>query len=108
MLIYNRFRFTKERNESSLSPSQCNCTFAVAIAKIYELEFQKHPAYSLDLPSTDFHLFSNLIKLLGGKNFARKSEVINAVNGYFAELEESFYKNGIMAIGKLLGKSISS
>jgi hypothetical protein len=39
-----------------------------------------------------------LKKWLGGKRFANNEEVQSAVDGYFAELDYSHYKQGIEAI----------
>jgi histone-lysine N-methyltransferase SETMAR len=49
-----------------------------------------HAPYSPDLAPSDYFLFPNLKKWLGGKRFA--------VDGYFAELDYSHYKQGIEAI----------
>lgn len=72
-------------------------TSIVAMAKINDLKFElmPHPPYSPDLAPSDYFLFPNLKKWLGGKRFADNEEVISAVNGYFEELDESVYKEGI-------------
>jgi hypothetical protein len=46
--------------------------------------------YSPDLAPSDFFLFPNLKKWLGGRRFTSNEEVIAETNGYFAELEESY------------------
>jgi [histone H3]-lysine36 N-dimethyltransferase SETMAR len=70
---------------------------AIAMAKIHELGFElvPHSAYSPDLAPSDYHLFPNLKKWLGGKRFSTNSEVIAAVNGYFEDLDTSTYNAGI-------------
>ena len=75
-------------------------TSVIAMAKINELKFEllPHAPYSPDLAPSDYHLFPNLKKWLGGKKFANNEEVESAVNGYFEELEVSHYKQGIEAI----------
>jgi hypothetical protein len=54
-----------------------------------------HALYSPDLAPSDFFLFPNLKKWLGGRRFTSNEEVIAETNGYFAELEESYYYEGI-------------
>ena len=68
------------------------------MAKINDLKFElmPHPPYSPDLAPSDYFLFPNLKKWLGGKRFADNEEVISAVNGYFEELDETVYKEGIL------------
>ena len=63
------------------------------MAKIHELGFEliPHPPYSPDLIQCDFFLFPNLNPWLGGKRFSSNEEVIGAVNGYFADLEKSYF-----------------
>lgn len=58
-------------------------------------ELLPHPPYSPDLAPSDYHLFPNLKKHLGGSKFSTKDEVIVAVNDYFADLPESFFFEGI-------------
>lgn len=53
--------------------------------------------YSLDLAPSNYYLFPNLKKRLGGKKFGGKEEVKFA-NEYFEALDESDYKNGIIAL----------
>jgi histone-lysine N-methyltransferase SETMAR len=70
------------------------------MAKINELQFEllPHAPYSPDLAPSDYFLFPNLKKWLGGKRFANNEEVQSAVDGYFEELDYSHYKQGIEAI----------
>ncbi|KOC61938.1 Histone-lysine N-methyltransferase SETMAR [Habropoda laboriosa] len=67
------------------------------MAKINELKFELllHAPYSPDLAPSDYFLFPNLKKWLGGKRFANNEEVESAVDGYFEELDDSYYKQGI-------------
>jgi [histone H3]-lysine36 N-dimethyltransferase SETMAR len=69
----------------------------VAVAKLHELGFQlvPHPPYSPDLAPSDFFLFPNLKNWLGGSKFKSDEEVIAGVNAYFADLETSFFSEGI-------------
>jgi histone-lysine N-methyltransferase SETMAR len=70
------------------------------MAKINELQFEllPHTPYSPDLAPSDYFLFPNLKKWLGCKRFAINEEVQSAVDGYFAELDYSHYKQGIEGI----------
>jgi len=78
------------------------------MAKINELKFElfPQPPYSPDLAPSDYHLFPNLKKWLGGKKFKSNGEVIDAVNEYFEGLDESDYKNGITALEHCYEKCI--
>jgi histone-lysine N-methyltransferase SETMAR len=83
-------------------------TAKVAMGKIKELHFEllPHPPYSPDLAPCDFHLFANLKKWLGGQKYSSNTEVIEAVNGYFEGLDESYFRNGIMALEKRWAKCV--
>jgi histone-lysine N-methyltransferase SETMAR len=56
------------------------------MAKINALQFEllPHAPYSPDLAPSDYFLFPNLKKWLGGKRLANNEEVPSAVDGYFA------------------------
>ena len=83
-------------------------TSARAMAKIRELKFEllPHAPYSPDLAPSDYFLFPNLKKWLGGKRFASNDEVEAAVDGYFDELDKSHYKQGVEAIEHRWAKCI--
>lgn len=83
-------------------------TFVIAMAKINELQFELllHAPYSPDLAPSDYFLFPNLKKWLGGKRFANNEEVNSAIDGYFEELDGSYCKQGIEAIEHLWEKCI--
>ena len=57
-----------------------------------ELKFEllPHAPYSLDLAPSDYFLFPNLKKWLGGRRFINNEEVESAVNGYFEEFNGSY------------------
>ena len=44
-----------------------------------------HPAYSLDIAPSDYHLFSNLKKFLRDKNFNSDGEAVIAVEDYSSD-----------------------
>ncbi|EFN89317.1 Histone-lysine N-methyltransferase SETMAR, partial [Harpegnathos saltator] len=69
-------------------------------------ELLEHPAYSPDLAPSDYYLFPNLKKFLAGKHVTSDDEVIAAVDGYFAELPESHFNNGIELLEKRWNKCI--
>lgn len=75
-------------------------TSIVAMAKIHELRYDllHHPPYSPDLAPSDYHLFPKLKIFLGGQRFSTDEEVKAAVEGYFAGLEENFFRDGIKAL----------
>ena len=70
------------------------------MAKLHELHFElvPHPPYSPDLVPSDFFLFPNLKLWLGGKKFSSNQEVIAAVNDYFAELDVSYFSDGLKTL----------
>jgi hypothetical protein len=59
-----------------------------------------HPAYSLDLAPSDFHLFSRLKEDLRGQTFSSDKEVKAAVYQWFQEKEKGFFKDGIKKLVK--------
>ncbi|GBP03932.1 Histone-lysine N-methyltransferase SETMAR [Eumeta japonica] len=83
-------------------------TCLVTMAKIHELRYEllPHPAYSPDLASCDYYLFSNLKKWLGGKRFESNEEVITETNAYFESLEKIYYLEGIKKLEKRWTKCI--
>ena len=83
-------RFAAQKNH--FSSRQCTCSQSFNELK-YEL--LEHPSYSPDLAPSDYYLFRNLKQFLRGKRFSSNEEAITAVDGYFAELPESHYRDGI-------------
>ena len=72
------------RDRDNARPHTC----IVSMAKIAELKYDllHHPPYSPDLAPSDFHLFPNLKKILGGERFSLDDELKAAVNSYFEDL----------------------
>ncbi|MBZ5798063.1 hypothetical protein K8353_49450, partial [Burkholderia contaminans] len=66
-------------------------------SKIHQLGYEllPHSPYSPDLAPSDYFLFPNLKKWLGGRTFVWNEEVIAETNAYFEALEESYYLEGI-------------
>lgn len=83
-------------------------TSTIAMAKFHELRFEllPHPPYSPDLAPSDFFLFPNLKKWLGGKRFTSNDEIIDATNSYFEDLDKSYFLNGIKQLEYRLTKCI--
>lgn len=70
---------------------------AIAMEKLQGLGYKllPHPPYSPDLAPSDYYLFPNLKKWLGGKRFESNDEVITETNAYFEGLDQSYYLEGI-------------
>lgn len=83
-------------------------TAADTIMKLREIHFEllPHPPYSPDLAPSDFFLFPNLKKWLGGKRFSSNEEVINETNAYFEEFDKSYFSDGIKKLESRLTKCI--
>ncbi|XP_076266061.1 histone-lysine N-methyltransferase SETMAR-like [Rhynchophorus ferrugineus] len=64
-----------EEKESDASSKQCT------LLKIQELGFEllPRPAYSPDLPPSNYFLFSNLKRMFAGKKFSLNEEVIDEI-----------------------------
>ncbi|XP_023228429.1 dipeptidyl peptidase 9-like [Centruroides sculpturatus] len=75
---------------------------ALAMVKLRDLKYKllEHSPYSPDLAASDFHLFPNLKKFLGRKHIGSSEEVIAVVNGYFEDLPESHFRDGIQLLKK--------
>uniref|UniRef100_A0A0K2SWW6 Histonelysine Nmethyltransferase SETMARlike [Hydra vulgaris] n=1 Tax=Lepeophtheirus salmonis TaxID=72036 RepID=A0A0K2SWW6_LEPSM len=82
---------------------------SVVVAKLREIGFQlvSHPPHSPDLAPSDYYLFPNLKKWLGGKRFYSNEEVIAETNGYFSDLGKSYYSEGISKLEQRWTKCIS-
>ena len=66
-------------------------------SKLVELGYEllPHPPYSPDLAPCDFFLFPNLKKSLTGQKFESNEEVIAATETYFANLEKTYFSDGL-------------
>ena len=83
-------------------------TCVVSMAKFHELRYEllPHPPYSPDLAPSDYFLFPNLKKWLGGKRFYSNDEIISQTNTYFEDLEKSYFLEGIQKLEKRWTKCI--
>jgi len=70
-------------------------------------ELLEHPPCSPDLALSDFCLFPKLKLFLAGQRFSSNQEAIAAVEGYFADLTNNHYRDGIMALEHCWNKCIS-
>ena len=72
---------------------KCNIVQA-AIRQVGFIELN-HPAYSLDIALTNYHLLSDLKKFLRGTNFSSDDEVVTTVGNYLTDLNPEFFCKGI-------------
>jgi histone-lysine N-methyltransferase SETMAR len=72
----------------------------LAMGKLWDLHYEllEHPPYFPDLAPSDFYLFSKLKLIPVGQRFSSDQEATAAVEGYFADLTKTHYRNGIMAM----------
>ena len=69
-------------------------TCAVSMAKIMELKFELLQ-HLPDLAFSDFFLFPNLKKWLGGQRFKSNEEVIVQTDAYFEDFLKSYFLDGL-------------
>lgn len=83
-------------------------TCKVSAAKMAELKFEilPHPPYSPDLAPSDFFLFPNLKKWLGGRRFTSNEDVIEQTNAYFDAFSKLYFLEGLKNLEKRLEKCI--
>ncbi len=55
----------------------------------------RHPVYSPDMASSDYHLISGLKCDLGGRHIAMEEDLQNAVAEFFAKQDAECYSAGI-------------
>ncbi|XP_071448089.1 histone-lysine N-methyltransferase SETMAR-like [Hetaerina americana] len=75
---------------------------AGATQRLLEEQFQQdmfdHPPYSPDLVPSDFHLFPELKKWLGGQRFQTNEELQDNVKTHLNSLAATFYGEGIVKL----------
>ena len=81
----------------------------ISMNMIRDLKFEilEHPPYSPDLAPSDYYLFPQLKKSLRGQKFSSNKEVIEAVESWFAEQEETFFLRGLQKLQDRCNKCIS-
>jgi histone-lysine N-methyltransferase SETMAR len=77
--------------------------------KLKDLHYEllEHPPYSPDLAPSDFYLFPKFKFFFVGQHFSSNHEAIATVEGYFADLTNNHYRDGIMALEHRWNKCIS-
>ena len=80
--------------------------YVVSMAKFHESRYEllPHPPHSPDLAPSDYFLFPNLKKWLGGKRFYSSDEITSQTNTYFEE--KSYFLEGIQKLAKRWTKCI--
>lgn len=80
----------------------------VALTAIKDCGFEllSHPPYSPDLAPSDYFLFPDLKKHLRGQRFANDSDVMFAVNEYFASCSKSYFFNGLKCLKERVMKCV--
>ena len=79
-------------------------TCAFSMTKIMKLKFELLQ-HSPDLAPSDFFLFPNLKKWLGGQRFT-SNEVITQTDVYCKDLPKSYFSDGLKKLEKRLDKCI--
>jgi len=90
--------FGKKESVSSRQCTSLHIRYRGGQINKLKFELLPHAPYLPDLAPSDYFLFPNLKKWIGGKRFANNKEVESAVDGYFEALDGSHYKQGIEAI----------
>jgi len=72
-------------------------TSALAKTKLVVLGYEllPHPPCSPDLAPCDLFLFPNLKKSLAEQKFASNEEVVAVTEAYFADLEKTYFSDGL-------------
>ena len=72
------------------------------MAKLHELlfEFLLHPPFSQELTPSDYWLLANHKRILQGKRFGSKEEVLSETEAHFEAKDKSFNKKGIVLLEK--------
>jgi len=97
------------KRKNHLSSRQCTSSqkcFGKGKLRDLNYELLEHPPYSPYLALSDFHLFPKLKIFLAGQRFSSNQEAIAAVEGYFADIMENHYRDGIMALEHCWNKCI--
>lgn len=77
-----------------------------ALIEKFGWEIVLHPPYSPDLAPSDYHLFPDLKKHLGGTHFANEEELKEEVLSYLRGLAGDFYDQGIKKMVTRMKKCI--
>jgi hypothetical protein len=79
------------------------------MGKLRDLHYEllEYPPYSPDLAPSGFYLFPKLELFLSGQGFSSNQEALAALEGYFADLTNNRYRDGIIALEHSWNKLIS-
>ena len=64
-------------------------------------EVLEHPPYSLDLASSDYHLFRSMEHFFRGKKFQNVKEIEQNLQNFFESKNREFYRRGIFMLPDL-------
>ena len=78
------------------SIDKCNIV-QTAIRQIGFIELN-HPAYSLGIAPTNYHLLSNLKKFLHDKNLSSDDETVTTVNNYLTDFNSEYFCKGLQSL----------
>ena len=93
-----RVRPGKIRKHSRvLQDNTCVHTTKVSMVELHELKWQLllHPAYSLDLAPSDFHLFGPLKDPFRGRRFGCESKLKSAINEVVKTMSKEWFEQKI-------------
>lgn len=81
---------------------------ALEMEKLKDLQYEllEHPPYTPELAPSYVHLFPNLTKCVARKHFESNEDVIVAVDGYFADLPKSHFRDETYSLEKCWTKCI--
>ena len=105
----------REKRRGKLSkgilPQQDNarvhtCKIAMDAVERNGYELIPHPAYSLDLASSDYLLFPNLKKDISGHHLRSNEEVVAAVEEWVRDKDPGFFSSGLMVLEHCWSKCI--
>ena len=83
------------------------CKVAMDAVERNGYELIPHPAYSPDLPPSDFFLFPNLKKDIRGLHFRSDEEVVTTVEEWVNGKDPDFFSSGLMALEHRWSKCIT-
>ena len=85
---------------------QCNIVQG-AIRQTGFIELNQ-PVSSPDIAPTNYHLFSNVKKFLGGKNFSSDDEAVTAVEDYVVDLNSELFCKDLQSLHDLWQRVVAS
>jgi histone-lysine N-methyltransferase SETMAR len=69
-----------------------------ALIKVFKREIFDHPSYSLDLASSDYHLFTKLKVWLATQRFHTNEELMHVVTNWLHNLAAPFFDAGLQKL----------